>query len=555
MERKIVSRIMLTLLLISIVTLAFNVQPVKASGTIYIRPNGSIDPPTAPIQRDGNVYTFTDNIYDSIVVERDNIVVDGAGYTVQGTVAPFSKGISLSGRSNVTVKNMEVKAFESGIYLCYSSNNSISGNNITNNRDGIELFSSSNNTIHGNNITNNWPGIFLWYSSNNSILGNNITNNIQGIILYRTSNNVLRDNSIANNKYNFWVGSENLSDFVNDVDVSNTVDGKPIYYWISKQDMTVSPDPGYVALVNCTRITVQNLNLTSNGQGLLLAYTTNSTITKNNLTNNYHGIELLYSSSNSIFGNNIKNSYYGTRLWYSSSNIISGNNIKNSYYGIWSKVSSNIISGNNITANNYSGINLWASSSNTIFGNNIKNSYYGIWLEGSSNNKFYHNNFIDNTQGHVYVVYILSNIWDNGYPSGGNYWSDYTGDDLYSGPYQNETGSDGIWDNPYEIDANNNDNYPLVEPWTPLPRTIGELKTEIEELGSEDEIDNQGVVKSFIAKLNVAQKLVDKGKVDEAKTILEDDFIPQVQNLSGIHITVEAADILIQSAEHILSHI
>jgi hypothetical protein len=53
-------------------------------------------------------------------------------------------------------------------------------------------------------------------------------------------------------------------------------------------------------------------------------------------------------------------------------------------------------------------------------------------------------------------------MWDNGYPSGGNYWSDYTGTDLYSGPYQNETGSDGIGDTSYDIDVNNRDNYPLM---------------------------------------------------------------------------------------------
>jgi hypothetical protein len=59
------------------------------------------------------------------------------------------------------------------------------------------------------------------------------------------------------------------------------------------------------------------------------------------------------------------------------------------------------------------------------------------------------------------------NRWDNSYPSGGNYWSDYTGFDLYSGPYQNETGSDGIGDTPYVIDADNQDNYPLEKlfPW------------------------------------------------------------------------------------------
>jgi hypothetical protein len=84
---------------------------------------------------------------------------------------------------------------------------------------------------------------------------------------------------------------------------------------------------------------------------------------------------------------------------------------------------------------------------------------------------------------------------------------------------------------------------------------VNELKTEIEEFYADGEIDNQGIVKSLLAKLNTAQKLVDEGKTDEAKSILEDDFIPQVQNLSGIHITVEAADTLVESAEYIISNL
>jgi hypothetical protein len=55
-----------------------------------------------------------------------------------------------------------------------------------------------------------------------------------------------------------------------------------------------------------------------------------------------------------------------------------------------------------------------------------------------------------------------ANFWDIGYPSGGNYWSDYTSVDSYSGPYQNETGSDGIGDTPYIIDEDNQDNYPFM---------------------------------------------------------------------------------------------
>jgi len=59
-----------------------------------------------------------------------------------------------------------------------------------------------------------------------------------------------------------------------------------------------------------------------------------------------------------------------------------------------------------------------------------------------------------------------ANFWNSSYPSGGNYWSNYAGVDLYSGPYQNETGSDGIGDTPHVLTLNNQDNYPLVNPWS-----------------------------------------------------------------------------------------
>jgi len=105
----------------------------------------------------------------------------------------------------------------------------------------------------------------------------------------------------------------------------------------------------------------------------------------------------------------------------------------------------------------------FSSNNNRISGNNITNHYDGIWLH-SSNNRFYHNNFVSNTD-QVYS-YESINVWDDGYPSGGNYWSDYTGVDLYSGPNQNEPGSDGIGDTPYVIDVDNQDRYPFMNPWT-----------------------------------------------------------------------------------------
>ena len=114
---------------------------------------------------------------------------------------------------------------------------------------------------------------------------------------------------------------------------------------------------------------------------------------------------------------------------------------------------------NNILTSNYFGIWLKDSSNNVLSNNNVTDNNYGIGLEDSSNNTIYHNKFVNTLQ----ISNTQSiNIWDNGYPSGGNYWSDYTGVDLKSGLNQDQLGSDGIGDTPYTIDANNTDRYPLM---------------------------------------------------------------------------------------------
>ena len=164
---------------------------------------------------------------------------------------------------------------------------------------------------------------------------------------------------------------------------------------------------------------------------------------------------------------------------YSSGNQILGNKVEDNEYGIscWAYSDSNSIIGNNITANNLAGIWIVGSSNNTIAENIISgNNQYGISLEGSSNNTLCHNSFIDNTN----QIYIYDSIstWDNGYPSGGNYWSDYSGNDAYSGPFQNETGSDGIGDTPYNFSENDQDRYPLMKAWTNIAvQTVSPYKT------------------------------------------------------------------------------
>jgi Periplasmic copper-binding protein (NosD) len=76
------------------------------------------------------------------------------------------------------------------------------------------------------------------------------------------------------------------------------------------------------------------------------------------------------------------------------------------------------------------------------------------------------NNFVNNT-AQMYFPYgsDLPMIVFGSYPSGGNYWSDYNGVDLYKGVFQNVTGSDGIGDLAYAINENNTDRYPLMKPY------------------------------------------------------------------------------------------
>jgi len=535
LEKRAVSGIMLTLLLLSILALAFNVQPVGSSGTIYIRADGSVDPPTAPIQRDGDIYTFTDNIYDSIVVQRDNIMVDGVSFTLQGTGAIGSRGFDISYRRNVTIKNTHVTRFYYGTYLQDSSNNVLANNIVTQSDTGIfGGFLTSNNLITNNTITDNYAGIRV--SGSYNVLTNNIvTNNNGGISLSTRSgepaHNMLRNNNMTGNLYNFGArGDLSPSSLINDIDSSNTVDDKPIYYWVNRKNEAVPSDAGYVQLVNCRNITVKGLELENNVWGIILTNTTHSQIANNILKKNRNGIELYHASNNNNISANtvthivnygiklsrsLNNLLYNNTLTNvgcvlmcdsSSNNLLGNNTITNSEAGFYLLyTSNNVLTNNTITNNSKYGIQLDNSLNNVLSANTVANNsgWYGIRIRYSSGNTLYHNNFVDNIQQ------VLSdnspNVWDNGYPSGGNYWSDYTDVDLYSGPYQNETGSDGIWDHPYVIDADNRDSYPFVNPWTPTPPSQADLSVSIDWVSNYSPLEGEPVEIRVIVK-NIGSK-------------------------------------------------
>lgn len=132
---------------------------------------------------------------------------------------------------------------------------------------------------------------------------------------------------------------------------------------------------------------------------------------------------------------------------------ISGNVITECYDGVVLEVNStnNLLFGNYIEKSYDSGIScLSGACSNRFVNNTIFRCTVGIYMSWNSNeNIIFHNGFITNME----PVNCLSspNSWDDGYPSGGNYWTDYMGLDVYEGPNQDIPGSDGIGDTPYAI--------------------------------------------------------------------------------------------------------
>jgi parallel beta-helix repeat protein len=200
--------------------------------------------------------------------------------------------------------------------------------------------------------------------------------------------------------------------------------------------------------------------------GIHLNSALNNTIINNNVTDSSVGIYLFRSSGNSIIRNRPYGNNYGFRIDKNSNgNIITNNTIEDQTMGlyIWQFSMNNIISFNFIK-NTGAGLDLVDDSDNNIIYNNVfYQNGYGIKSFSTSNgNLIYHNSFIDNFNQ---AIDEGTNFWDNGYPSGGNFWSNYTGVDNFSGPNQDIPGSDGIGDSNYSISSGINiDNYPLINP-------------------------------------------------------------------------------------------
>lgn len=206
----------------------------QLNGAIYIRADGSVDPSTEFIQRNGDIYTVIGDFDDLVVVEKNNTVFDGAGHAVGGVYGPLGEQVDYQWQvdrvCNITVVNTIING--DGIFFLNASNLIIANNTLNNGR-GLDCTGNGNiianntvksgrgisgsgngNIISGNHITNcnytfvpdNPPPYGIGVGgSNNTVIGNYILGtNGTAINVGTSSNNTIVGNQIADNKVGIY---------------------------------------------------------------------------------------------------------------------------------------------------------------------------------------------------------------------------------------------------------------------------------------------------------------------------------------------------------------
>jgi len=348
-------------------------------------------------------------------------------------------------------------------------------------------------------------GVFLYGAQNCTITGNNITENDRGILMRVSSFNVLRNNSMSGNFYNFGVDPDyvlfppewvinppnppQISPYLsNDVDASNLVDGKPICWWVNRHGERVPSDSGYVLLVNSSNVYLENLVLQNNTEGILLVDVSDAIVSNVTVMQCQYGVRASWGHSATmqhyvnptnitVTNSRIIANGAGIYLDYVDSCSITANTLHKNHVGVHALGNLTLIRNNELTNNTlppreewllgyepllvdldvfyYYGFGfgiLLESANNTVCYNTIESNDCGLGTDllyrRSTGNNIFHNNFINNT---LQLRLASNETWDDGYPAGGNYWSDYNGTDNYSGQAQDQIGSDAIGDTPYQV--------------------------------------------------------------------------------------------------------
>lgn len=342
-------------------------QPSLVAAPVTLDANGWSDPSVGGW--DGHTATLNRDLAQGIVIAASGVVLDGAGHTVSGGGRDSGSGVYAQFQTGLTIRNLRVTNFDYGIYLDRCS--------------GATL---ENNTLSGNAVA----GITLFGGNRHVLTGNTATGNAQaGIDVANCPLSRFTGNAMADNGLNFRISGKVDSDYNQDIDASNTVQGKALLYVVGANGATfdASSNAGAVYLINCSGVTVKGLALSRNDVGVLLWKTSNSRLEGLQVSASAHGIWLRNGSNgNTLQGNTIDGSGYGIYVEGSSSNVVTDNEIRGS-------------------------------------------GSYGLYLSNASGTRTFHNRFLAN-RTHAYGAGGSGNVFNEPKPEGGNFWDDWTGPDA-----------------------------------------------------------------------------------------------------------------------------
>jgi len=321
-------------------------------------------------------------------------------------------------------------------------------------------------------VSNGMCAIYVERTNYTTITNNTLINNsYYGISIESCRNLTITNNMMFND--GIWLSTWDweLEDYYFDthiIDTSNTINGKPVYYYAHQTGLTVPAGAGQVILASCQDMVVSGQTCNDGDMGIILAYTNDSIVSNNTANYNQRGFTMIGSSRNLIENNTINsNEQRGMRINpQSNNNTIANNSVShNGDIGLHMDYSHyNDVRGN-LLWDNQMGIYATGCNFNNFTYNEIRgNDMVGLSLKSPSSNNFvYHNNFMNQGSSNHGESENSTNIWNLPYPAGGNYFDNWATPDTQSGPNQDQPGADGVVDSPFFITFGESQDY---YPWT-----------------------------------------------------------------------------------------
>src|SRR5438552_8902034 len=438
-----------------------------------------------------------------IVVDRSKSIL------IEGTIANLnSEGVDVTDSMNITLANNMLstgfKAFtvENSTEITNKENRFFLGNRIDNQASwisnstdalfsentgeiiGMEVISSGKIMISTNNLTFDYS-LRISGSLGLTVLGNHF---LGSLVLSRSVNTTISANYLVSGGIDVdGFGSYNITP-------DNLVNGFPLHFHRDCNGVRIEDvQAGQIIIINCDNIRIANVRIGNTSQGVEMFSVRDTAVVNSTLSGNFCGICLSDSKNVTMAGDTVLNNFFGLEDTNSRNVLISHNTVSdNAWFGIYLWGSSQGTVLDNSISGNQEGIRFTVSSAITIEGNTITSNKFGILVDpaqrrlvGHSHNlSFYHNNFLANLW-YSATDYGVNNIWDSGYPGGGNFWSDFVGVDNCSGLTQNVCpDSDGIGDTPKLFARTSVDRYPLMKPFAPLVVVTAKYAPNVISLGS-----------------------------------------------------------------------